>query len=33
MTFAALIAAFFTSFGIAYAKEEHVGIHRDYTAE
>jgi peptidoglycan/LPS O-acetylase OafA/YrhL len=33
LTFAALIAAFFTSFGISYAKEEHVGIYRNYTVE
>jgi len=33
LTFAALIAAFVTSFGISYVTEEHVGIYRNYTAE
>ena len=33
LTFAALIAAFFTSFGIAYANEEHVEIYRNYSLE
>jgi peptidoglycan/LPS O-acetylase OafA/YrhL len=30
LTFAALIAAFFTSFGVSYINEEHVEIYRNY---
>jgi peptidoglycan/LPS O-acetylase OafA/YrhL len=33
IAFFALIAAFFTSFGIYYVNEEHVGIYRNYTPQ
>ena len=33
LTFAALIAAFFTSFGISYLTEEHVEVFRNYSPE
>jgi peptidoglycan/LPS O-acetylase OafA/YrhL len=33
LTFAALIAAFFTSFGVSYVTEEHVEIYRNFSPE